>query len=338
MPQTHKLRMDRRCEAAWLMTIVFRDILAARNRIAGGLFRTPLRHSVQLSEQLGVDVFLKFEHLQNTGSFKLRGALNAVAELRSAECKRGVIASSTGNHGRGLAYACGLEGVPLTVCMSQNAAQNKVAAIRALGAEIYESGTTADDADRTAVTMARTSNRTLLPPFDHPAIIAGQGTVGLEILEERPEIQAILCPLSGGGLLSGVGIAAKSINPDIELIGVCQERAPGMIASLKAGKPVEISEEPTLADALAGSIGRDNRWTFDLVRRLMDRSIAVAESGIAEAIHWAYVNERQVLEGAGAITIAAALRDCKKFKGPIALILSGGNIDMTKHQNLLGAP
>ncbi len=321
------------------MPIATTDILAARQRLAGRIRRTPLDPSQALSDAFGGQVLLKQEQRQITGSFKLRGATNAILSLDADARARGVAAVSTGNHGRGLAYAARAAGVRAVVCMSELVPANKIAAIEALGAEARIVGRSQDEAQREVDRLVQEEGLTLLPPFDHPAVIAGQGTLGLEILEDAPEAATILVPLSGGGLIAGIALAAKSLNPNIRLVGITMQRGCAMVASQRAGKPVQVEEKPSLADSLGGGIGLDNRYTFAIVRDLVDDLLLVSEAEIATAIRFAYLQECEVVEGAGAVAIAALLSGKlpgpKRGEGPTVALLSGRNIDMALHRRLV---
>jgi threonine dehydratase len=311
------------------------DIYLARQRIESLVLRTPMEYSPSLSQRLGVAVYLKLESQQITGSFKLRGASNAVAQLSAEQKTRGVVAASTGNHGRALAYAASRQGVKATICLSNLVPANKVQAIRDLGAEVCIVGQSQDDAQREAERIASEQGATLLPPFDHPAIIAGQGTLGLEILEQQPDVAQILVPLSGGGLFAGVALAIKSASPNIITHGISMQRGAAMHASLAAGHPVEIEELPTLADSLGGGIGLDNRYTFSMTRDLCDHLHLLSEASIANAIRHAYREERLVLEGAAAVGIAALLDGLIAPRGPIVVVVSGRNVDIDQHWRVL---
>lgn len=311
------------------------DIYLARQRIESLVRRTPMEYSPSLSQRLGVAVFLKLESLQLTGSFKLRGASNAVAQLDVEQKARGVVAASTGNHGRALAYAASRQGVRATICLSRLVPANKVQAIRDLGAEVCIVGHSQDDAQREAERIASEQGATLLPPFDHPAIIAGQGTLGLEILEQQPEVAQVLVPLSGGGLFAGVALAIKSASPHIVTHGISMQRGAAMHASLEAGHPVEVEELPTLADSLGGGIGLDNRYTFNMTRNLCDHLHLLSEASITNAIRHAYREERLVLEGAAAVGIAALLDGLIEPLGPIVVVVSGRNVDVDQHLRVL---
>ncbi|MCO6057999.1 hydroxyectoine utilization dehydratase EutB [Pseudomonas sp. MOB-449] len=311
------------------------DLLQARQRIRHLVRRTPLEYSPSLSSHLGVPVYLKLESQQITGSFKLRGASNAVALLDDTQKARGVVAASTGNHGRALAHTATAQGVQATICLSRLVPQNKVLAIRDLGARVVIVGDSQDDAQAEAERIAREEGATLLPPFDHPHIIAGQGTLGLEILEQLPEVRQVLVPLSGGGLFAGIALAMKYADPRIRLHGISMRRGAAMHASLAAGKPVEVEELPTLADSLGGGIGLENRFTFAITRALCDQIHLLDEPAIAAGIRHAYREERQVVEGAGAVGIAALLDGLIEPAGPVVAVVSGRNIAIDQHLRVI---
>ncbi|MER9252230.1 hydroxyectoine utilization dehydratase EutB [Mesorhizobium sp. M0598] len=311
------------------------DIRAARERIAGKVERTPTVTSRSLSQHLGAPVYLKLEHWQTTGAFKLRGASNAIASLTDEERARGVVAASTGNHGRALAYAARLQGIHATICMSRLVPQNKLDEIRRLGAEIRIVGNSQDDAQREVERLVAEEGLIMLPPFDHPAIVAGQGTLGLEIIEQVPDAALVLVPLSGGGLAAGVAAAVKGVSPATKVMGVSMARGAAMKASLDAGHPVLVEELPTLADSLGGGIGLDNRLTFSMCRDMLDDVILLSEDEIAAGIRHAYEQEREIVEGAGAVGIAAVLAGKVRASGPTVLVLSGRNIDMTLHRKII---
>ncbi|WP_323113662.1 hydroxyectoine utilization dehydratase EutB [Pseudomonas guariconensis] len=310
-------------------------IYLAHQRIQGRVRRTPLEHSPALSRHVGVPVYLKLESQQLTGSFKLRGASNAIACLTEAQRALGVVTASTGNHGRALAYAASQLGVPATVYLSHLVPANKVQAIRDLGAEVCIVGQSQDDAQHAALRHAQELGASLIPPFDHPAVIAGQGTLGLEILEQLPDVSQVLIPLSGGGLFAGVALAVKSINPAITTHGISMRRGAAMHASLQAGQPVEVEERPTLADSLGGGIGLDNRHTFALTQRLLDQIHLLDEAAIANGLRHAYQQERLVLEGAAAVGIAALLEGQVPARGPIVVVVSGRNVDTAQHLRVM---
>jgi threonine dehydratase len=318
-------------------TITLADVLAARRRIAGIVRRTLIEPSPSLSDITGAPVHLKLEHRQITGSFKLRGAANAMLSLPEEDRARGVVGVSTGNHGRGLAHAARMAGVRCIICMSSLVPRNKVEAIRALGAEVRIVGTSQDDAQVEVDRLVREESMTMLPPFDHADIIAGQGTLGLEIVEDCPEAATVLVPLSGGGLISGVALALKTAKPGIRVIGVSMERGAAMYESQRAGRPVAVEELETLADSLGGGIGLDNRYTFAMARDLVDDIVLLTEEEIAAAVRHAYWQEQEILEGGGAVGIGALLARKVRAAGPVIAVLSGRNIDMTLHHRLISA-
>ncbi|TIT68034.1 MAG: hydroxyectoine utilization dehydratase EutB [Mesorhizobium sp.] len=318
-----------------MATVTLGDIRDARERIAGKVERTSIVLSASLSERLGVPVHLKLEHRQTTGSFKLRGASNAVASLDAEERARGIVAASTGNHGRALAHAAKLEGMRAVICMSRLVPKNKLDEIRRLGAEVRIVGNSQDDAQQEVERLVTEEGLVMLPPFDHPAIIAGQGTLGLEMIEQVPDAALVLVQLSGGGLASGVAAAIKGVSPGTKIIGVSMARGAAMKASLDAGRPVLVEELPTLADSLGGGIGLDNRLTFAMSRDLLDDVVLLSEDEIAAGIRHAYELEREIVEGAGAVGIAALLAGKVRAEGPVVALLSGRNIDMELHRKIV---
>ena len=311
------------------------EIEQAQGRLNGHVKRTPLIRSESLSERSGVPVFLKLENRQPTGSFKLRGATNAVLSLSESERKRGLVTASTGNHGRALAHTASTLGLTATICLSSLVPRNKVEAIRELGADVRVIGKSQDDAMEEVVRLARDEDMNAIPPFDDPRIIAGQGTIGLEIIEDLPELDTALIPLSGGGLAAGVAAAVKAKRPQVRVIGISMQRGAAMQASLEAGKPVNVEELDTLADSLGGGIGLDNRWTFTMCRALLDEVILLDEEEIAAGIRHAALQEGETIEGAAAVGIAALLAGKIKASGPIAIIISGGNIDPEQHRAIM---
>lgn len=311
------------------------EIETARAAVAKTVRVTPVNPSPSLTEMTGVPVLLKLEHTQVTGSFKLRGATNAVAALAESEKARGVVCVSTGNHGRGLAYAARAAGVHCVICMSKLVPQVKIDGIKAHGAEVRIVGGSQDEAQEEVDRLVRREGMTMVPPFDHRAVIAGQGTLGLEILQQTPDVATVLVPLSGGGLISGVAAAVKAKRPRTRIIGVSMQRGAAMHQCLKAGKPVHVEELPTLADSLGGGIGLDNRFTFAMTRDLVDETVLVSETEIAGAIRHAYWQELQIIEGSGSVGIAALMAGKIASDGPVVAILSGGNVDMMQHHRII---
>ena len=316
-------------------TVALADIQAARSRIADKIDRTATVPSAALSEIAGAPVFLKMEHRQTTGSFKLRGASNALASLAPEARSRGVVAASTGNHGRALAHAAKLEGVRAVICMSRLVPENKVAEIRRLGAEVHIVGDSQDDAQSEVERLVRDERLAMVPPFDDPAVVAGQGTLGLEMMEAVPAARTVLVQLSGGGLASGIAAAVKGVSPSTRVIGISMRRGAAMKASLDAGKPVHVQELPTLADSLGGGIGLSNKLTFAMCRALLDDVVLLTEAEIAAGVRHAYAVEREVVEGAGAVGIAAILAGKVRLEGETVVLLSGRNIDMDLHRSIV---
>jgi len=316
-------------------SINLQDIDNARQKICPSIRQTPLIASPELSRIAGGEIHLKLEHLQITGSFKVRGATNAVLSLSEEQRNNGVVGVSTGNHGRGLAHAAHEAGIKCIICMSELVPGNKIDGIKALGAEVRIVGQSQDDAQLEVDRLVTEEGMVMLPPFDHADIIAGQGTLGLDIIDELPAVETVLLPLSGGGLLSGAALAMKARKPKLRIIGVSMARGAAMIESQRAGKPVIVNELPTLADSLGGGIGMDNRYTFEMVRALVDDLIVVDEVEIATAIRHAYWQEKQIIEGSGSVGIAALLAGKIKQPGICVAVISGGNIDMTLHKRII---
>ena len=314
------------------------DVYRARRRIEGRVTHTPLLASASLSRIAGTEVYLKLETVQPTGSFKLRGATNALADLAERGIAR-VVTASTGNHGRAIAYAARALGMEAAVCMSAMVPKNKVDAVTALGARVVIAGESQDEAQAQALRLASDEGFAFVPPFDNLNVIAGQATIGLEIMEALPDTASIVVPLSGGGLFSGVAFAAKRICADVAMIGVTMERGAAMHASLAAGRPVLVDEVETLADSLGGGIGLDNEHTFALTRELADSVVLLDEASIARGIVHAYREERLVIEGAAAVGIAALLDRridrADLMRGPAVLVMSGANIDIGLHRQLI---
>lgn len=308
------------------------DILAARQRIAGIADRTPLVPSA-LSDVFGHAVLLKLEIAQPIGAFKLRGAVNAIFGL--PDDVQGVTCCSTGNHGRGVAYAARARGIRAVVCMSHLTPEAKVAGVRALGAEARIIGDSQDAAQAEAERLVAQEGLTEISPFDDRDVIAGQGTIALELLEARPDLDTILVPLSGGGLAGGVAFAAKTIKPGIRVIGITMDRGAAMYTSLEAGHPVEVTEVPSLADSLGGGIGLNNRLSYPLCRDYLDEVVLVTEDEIYRAMQTIYYEDRIVCEGACVVGIAAVQAGKVALTGPTATIITGRNLDMGLHARIM---
>lgn len=304
------------------------DIRAAAEAIAGIAARTPLTRSA-MTDTFGQDVSLKLETLQPIGAFKIRGAAYAISKLDEAQRARGVVCASTGNHGRAVAYAAKLQGIHATVCLSELVPEVKVRAIQGLGAEIRRCGGTQDEAEAEVRRLVAEQGIVEIPPYDHPDVIAGQGTIGLELLADRPDLESVLVPMSGGGLIAGIALAVKALRPSIRVIGVSMDRGAAMAESLAAGHIVDVDEEPTLADSLGGGIG-GNRYTFEMCRELVDATLLVTELEIYEAMAALLRHEGIVAEGGGAVGYAAALAGKIELQGPTAIVISGRNVAMAR--------
>ena len=315
--------------------LLFEDIVRAEKIVSKHIITTPVVHSKKLSEAIREQIYLKLENQQITGSFKIRGAINAISNLNPAQKEAGVVALSTGNHGRGLAFAANLMKIRCIICMSKLVPINKIEGIKALGAEVRLVGENQDEAQLEADRLSLDEGMTYVSPFDNIDVIAGQGTLGLEIHRQIPKLSFAFVPLSGGGLICGVAKALKGLNRNLKVIGVSMDRGAAMYEAQKAGKPIFVKEEESLADALTGGIGLDNKYTFQLTKQLVDEIVLVSEKEIADGIHYAYWHESQIVEGAGAVAIASLLN--KKFKpnGPSVALMCGRNINMEKHFNLI---
>ena len=303
------------------------DIEAARERIKGGVYYSPCVESIPLSQLTGAHIYCKLDYLQRTGSFKERGARNALLKLSPEARKRGVIAASAGNHAQGIAYHAKLLGIPTTVVMPKFAALVKVTNCRQFGANVILHGADLTEARTHAGEIAAREGLTFIHPFDNADVIAGQGTMGLEILEQTPDVEAIVVPVGGGGLIAGIGTAVKAKAPRVEIVGVEPERAACLTEALAHDKPTLVTLSHTLADGLA--VAKVGDTPFGLVKGVVDRVVTVDEAAIALAILRLIELEKSVVEGAGAAPLAAFLAgrlDMLKDKR-VVLVLAGGNID-----------
>lgn len=307
--------------------ITFQDIEQARNRIKGAVYYSPCPPSIPLSEATGMEIFCKLDNLQRTGSFKERGARNALAQLPPDQQKRGVIAASAGNHAQALAYQGRLLGIPATVVMPKFAPLIKVNNCEKLGANVVLHGKDFGEAKARAHEIAKQNGLAYIDGYDDPAIIAGQGTLGLEIIEQVPEVDAIVVPVGGGGLLAGVALAVKTRRPQTKIIAVEAEHVASFSAALEADKVTPIAMEPTLADGLA--IPQVGANSFEIAKSRVDKTVTVTEEQIALAILRIVELEKGVVEGAGATPLAACLSGKLAELGGkrVVLVFSGGNID-----------
>ena len=309
--------------------VTLSDIEAARERIRGGIYESPCVESIPLSQLTGAHIYCKLDYLQRTGSFKERGARNALLQLSAAQRERGVIAASAGNHAQGIAYHGALLGIPVTVVMPKFAPLIKVTNCRQLGATIVLHGADLSEARAEAETIAAREGLTFIHPFDNAHVIAGQGTIALEILEQTPTAQAIVAPVGGGGLLAGIGTVVAARKPGVRVIGVEPDHAACLTAALAAGHPVPVALSHTLADGLA--VAQAGARPFEILRRVVDQVVTVDEATIALAVLRLIELEKSVVEGAGAAPLAAFLAGrLDSLKGSdVVLVLCGGNIDLT---------
>ena len=313
-----------------------RDVWEARKRISPIINRTPIIHSSILSEKIGRNVYLKLENVHEVGAFKVRGAANKILCLSEEEKNRGVTTFSTGNHGVAVAYIAKKLGIEAVVCISNRVPKAKVDSLKKLGAQIEVVGDSQDDAGVRCYQLEKEKGLTVIEPFDDPYVIAGQGTIGLELLEDLPRITDVIVPLSGGGLLSGIGLALKSNDKNLRVTGVSMEKSAVMYESLKAGKPVILEESVTLADSLLGGIGMDNQYTFRMVQQYMDDVLLISEEEIAYSMAYMMDKHRIIMEGAAATAIAAVLgKRIPHQEGDVAVIISGQNVDLSILQTLI---
>lgn len=307
--------------------VAFQDIEAARERIADAVYYSLCRHSIALSEITGMEIFCKFDNLQRTGSFKERGARNALAQLSADQQKRGVIAASAGNHAQALAYQGRLLGIPATVVMPKFAPLVKVSNCQKLGATVVLHGRDFSEAKACAREIAKEKSLAYIDGYDDLAIIAGQGTMGREIVEQTPDLEAVVIPVGGAGLIAGVSVAVKTLQPNAKIIAVEAENVASFSAALEAGKPTEIAMHPTLADGLA--IPQVGSNAFQIAKPLVDLAITVTEEQIALAILRLVELEKSVVEGAAATPLAACMSGkLRELAGKrVVLLICGGNID-----------
>lgn len=316
------------------MDVTVEEIKKAREVIAGTIYPTRLIPSKSLDNMNGNQIFLKPENLQKTGSFKVRGAFNKMAHLTEEEKSKGVIASSAGNHAQGVALAASVYGIESTIVMPVGAPITKVSATQNYGAKVVLHGNDFDEAYEKALAIQEETGATFVHAFDDVDVVAGQGTIGLEILEELEDVDAIVVPIGGGGLIAGIAVAVKSLKPDIKIIGVEAANADSMNQSLASGKIIRCTSSDTIADGIA--VKKPGPITFELAQKYVDQVVTVTEEEIAQAIFTLVEKEKLVVEGAGAVAMAAlqsgkiALENSK-----IVAILSGGNIDMNLMMNII---
>ena len=306
--------------------VTLEDVRRARNVIADLAIRTPIVPARSLGQPAGCEIFLKAENLQRAGSFKVRGAVNKIAALSDQQKAKGVIAASAGNHAQGVALAAANFGIPSTIVMPSGASIPKVEATRGYGATVILHGEDFDQAQRYARRIVRDSGMTLIHAFDDPAIVAGQGTIGLELLEQVDDVDTVVVPVGGGGLISGIGPAIKESAPGIRLVGVQAEASTAVVDSHKAGRRITVKGQATVADGI--SVGSPGRITLPLVSRYVDDLVVVGEEEITEAMMLLLERCKLLVEGAGAVGLAAVLSGKIQVDGEkVAIVLSGGNVD-----------
>ena len=317
-----------------MSTAALPDSVAARANVEPFVHRTPLLTSRSLDDETGLEVRLKAELLQRTGAYKIRGALNKLSLLSDEERARGVVCSSAGNHAQGVALAAQMLGIRAVVCMAANATPSKVAATRGYGAEVVQHGEIWDEADEKARELVEREGLVYVHPFDDLDLIAGQGTLGLEVVEDWPEVEVVVVPIGGGGLISGVAAAVKRARPEVRVVGVESSDGPAMKASLDAGELVTLERCDTIIDGLR--VKRVGRNTFELVRRFVDDVVTVPDDVIFANVVWTMSRLKLVVEGAAAAPVAA-LRSGALALPPgtkVALVLSGGNLDLSQLDGL----
>lgn len=316
------------------MNIDTKMILNAQKTILGIADNTPLVPSYFISNLIQEECLLKLENMQAIGSFKIRGAMNAIYNLPSNI--KVVTCCSTGNHGRGISYAATKKGIKAVIFMSTLVPKVKIEAIKSLGAEVVLCGRNQVEAELACQKFAKENGYIEISPFDDPYVISGQGTIGLELLAQRSDVKSILIPLSGGGLAAGIAIAIKKENPNIKIFGITMENGAAMHMSLRQGRPIDVTESPSLADALGGGIGKKNRYTFTLCKKFLDTTITVSESEIYNAMQTLYFEDRIIAEGSCVVGVAALLaKKIPNLKGPIATIITGRNVDMSMFTDII---
>ncbi len=317
-----------------MFTLTLRDFEDARARIAEHIKHTPLLTSRQLSDITGFDVRLKAELFQRVGSYKIRGPLNKFAQMSEEQKRRGVVCSSAGNHAQGVALAARIYGMRAVVCMAANATPSKIAATKGYGAEVVLHGTIWDEANEKAKELVRTEGLTYVHPFDDEQLIAGQGTLGLEIVQDWPDVDAVVVPIGGGGLISGVAMAVKSHNPKIRVVGVESSDGPAMQRSVEAGR-LETIDCRTVIDGLR--VRRVGELNLSVVQRFVDEIVTLPDKEIFEAMLWVMERCKLVVEGAAAAPVAALLHGLVKMPpgSRVAAVLSGGNVNLDQLRGLI---
>ena len=314
--------------------MTFDMIVEARNNLKGIIKETDFVYAESLSEKTGAEIYLKLENLQKSGSFKIRGAYNKILNLSEEEKRCGVVASSAGNHAQGVAISATKLGIKSTIVMPKSAPFAKISSTRNYGGEVVLEGAIYDDAYQKALEIKEETGATFVHPFNDPYVIAGQGTIGLEILEKHPDLEVIFVPIGGGGIAAGIALAAKTMKPGIKIIGVQSENAPSMLEALQANKIETIHVKKTIADGIA--VARPGDLTFPLIQKYVDEIVTVPETELSKSVLFLLEECNLVCEGAGAVTVAAVMSQSERFKGKkVGAILSGGNIDINMIESVI---
>lgn len=316
--------------------VTLQAVWQAKNRIKSIVQRTPLVSSEALKERFQTNAYLKLENLHETGAFKIRGATNKLLSLSDEEKEKGVTTFSTGNHGLAVAYVAKQLGMRAVICVSNRVPKAKIDRLNRLGAEVQIVGSSQDDAEAHSYSLQENEGLTVIKPFDDLHVIAGQGTIGLEILEDAPNVDMAIIPVSGGGLFAGIAYVLKENFPHIKIVAVSMERSAVMYESLRAGRPVQLEEQETLADSLLGGIGFDNKYTFPMVKKYADEFVLVSEDEIAAGMKFLAEEHRMIVEGAAATGVASILSGKVDASGKnVVTIVTGNNVDIDVIKHIL---
>jgi threonine dehydratase len=314
---------------------IYAEVSAAEERIRPHILETPLIPAPQLSAQSGATVFLKLENRQHTGSFKLRGATNKILSLSVEERQRGIVTASTGNHGLAVAHAASQLDTPATIYLPESASPQKVEKLRTFAVELRFVPGDAVNAEITARCVSEEEGKPFISPYNDPQVAGGQGTIGVELLRQQPDLEAVFISVGGGGLIAGIAWYIKTLKPSVEIVGCLPANSPVMLESVRAGHIVEIETLPTLSDGTAGGIEPD-AITFEVCQRLVDRWLLVSEEEIAAAVRLIHAHHGEIVEGAAGVAVAALLQDPSHWQGKaVAVVLCGGNIDPVTFQSLI---
>lgn len=312
----------------------FDMVFQAKKDLRGVIKQTDLVYAEALSNETGAEVYLKLENLQKSGSFKIRGAYNKMFNLSEREKASGVVCSSAGNHAQGVAISASMLGIKSTIVMPKSAPFAKISATKNYSGHVVLEGNIYDDAYAKALEIQETEGATFVHPFNDPYIIAGQGTIGLEMMEQQPDLDVLLVPIGGGGIAAGIGLAVKTMNPHVQVIGVQSENAPSMYEAIKSNKVESVQVSRTIADGIA--VARPGDLTFPLIQAYLDEVVVVSESDLAKAFLFLLESCNLIVEGAGAISVAALRNLSERFKGKkVGVVLTGGNIDINLVESII---